>query len=296
MLFSRPAPAQKPTPSAISRLIADHTPLTQSQDRHSSSSSNALTTPDPNLALALEIQHNLQHQHNWHSLELHNLSLPSPTPNPSTSSSSSSTTQYILSGIPPPSKQLYVHPDLQLHLLRHGLSPADLAPQREYILPLSLKAQPTLRFLSGVFDAVPPRDVLRRSSDGEVLLLRQAGKRSHVSTGSDKSTSSVSIPSEAETEPEAEQSTPTREPASPQLSSPAAAPAAAPADHSTSVSSTTTTTPPQVPSDPEQDKGTPYRDAKRVLLALKAGDGRGGDGTVAYYVCLEGEVKPRQNG
>lgn len=39
-----------------------------------------------------------------------------------------------------------------------------------------------------------------------------------------------------------------------------------------------------------------WQDTKRVLLAMKAQDGFGGDGTVAYYVCLEGEVKPRQNG
>jgi tRNA-splicing endonuclease subunit Sen15, fungi type len=39
-----------------------------------------------------------------------------------------------------------------------------------------------------------------------------------------------------------------------------------------------------------------YPNPKRVLMAMKSQDGLGGDGTVAYYVCLEGEVKPRQNG
>jgi tRNA-splicing endonuclease subunit Sen15, fungi type len=39
-----------------------------------------------------------------------------------------------------------------------------------------------------------------------------------------------------------------------------------------------------------------WQDPKRVLLAMKAPDGLGGDGTVAYYVCQEGEQKPRQNG
>ena len=37
------------------------------------------------------------------------------------------------------------------------------------------------------------------------------------------------------------------------------------------------------------------QDAKRVLLAMKAHDGMGGDGTVVYYIVQEGEVKPRQN-
>lgn len=38
-----------------------------------------------------------------------------------------------------------------------------------------------------------------------------------------------------------------------------------------------------------------HQDAKRVLLAMKAHDGLGGDGTVVYYIVQEGEVKPRQN-
>jgi tRNA-splicing endonuclease subunit Sen15, fungi type len=41
---------------------------------------------------------------------------------------------------------------------------------------------------------------------------------------------------------------------------------------------------------------TDLQNPKRVLLGMKSRDGMGGDGTVAYYVCLEGEVKPRQNG
>jgi tRNA-splicing endonuclease subunit Sen15, fungi type len=38
-----------------------------------------------------------------------------------------------------------------------------------------------------------------------------------------------------------------------------------------------------------------HQDAKRVLLAMKAHEGMGGDGTVVYYIVQEGEVKPRQN-
>lgn len=39
-----------------------------------------------------------------------------------------------------------------------------------------------------------------------------------------------------------------------------------------------------------------WRDAKRVLLGMLAHNGMGGDGTVAYYIMQEGDVKPRQNG
>jgi tRNA-splicing endonuclease subunit Sen15, fungi type len=38
-----------------------------------------------------------------------------------------------------------------------------------------------------------------------------------------------------------------------------------------------------------------HQDAKRVLLAMKAHQGMGGDGTIVYYIVQEGEVKPRQN-
>jgi hypothetical protein len=37
------------------------------------------------------------------------------------------------------------------------------------------------------------------------------------------------------------------------------------------------------------------QDAKRVLLAMVSHQGKGGDGTVVYYIMQEGDVKPRQN-
>lgn len=39
-----------------------------------------------------------------------------------------------------------------------------------------------------------------------------------------------------------------------------------------------------------------WKDAKRVVLAMLANNGMGGDGTVTYYIMQEGEVKPRQHG
>ncbi len=44
-----------------------------------------------------------------------------------------------------------------------------------------------------------------------------------------------------------------------------------------------------------EGEGVQHQDAKRVLLAMKAHEGKGGDGTVVYYIVQEGEVKPRQN-
>jgi tRNA-splicing endonuclease subunit Sen15, fungi type len=38
-----------------------------------------------------------------------------------------------------------------------------------------------------------------------------------------------------------------------------------------------------------------HQDAKRVLLAMVSHQGRGGDGTIVYYLMQEGDIKPRQN-
>lgn len=38
-----------------------------------------------------------------------------------------------------------------------------------------------------------------------------------------------------------------------------------------------------------------HQDSKRLLLAMVGHQGKGGDGTVVYYIMQEGDVKPRQN-
>jgi hypothetical protein len=38
-----------------------------------------------------------------------------------------------------------------------------------------------------------------------------------------------------------------------------------------------------------------HQDTKRVLLAMLSHRGKGGDGTIVYYIMQEGPVKPRQN-
>jgi tRNA-splicing endonuclease subunit Sen15 len=38
-----------------------------------------------------------------------------------------------------------------------------------------------------------------------------------------------------------------------------------------------------------------HQDAKRLLLAMLSHQGKGGDGTIVYYIMQEGDVKPRQN-
>jgi tRNA-splicing endonuclease subunit Sen15, fungi type len=38
-----------------------------------------------------------------------------------------------------------------------------------------------------------------------------------------------------------------------------------------------------------------HQDNKRLLLAMLSHQGKGGDGTIVYYIMQEGDVKPRQN-
>ncbi|KAK5090139.1 hypothetical protein LTR05_000309 [Lithohypha guttulata] len=48
--------------------------------------------------------------------------------------------------------------------------------------------------------------------------------------------------------------------------------------------------------DTEDEADFEWKDSKRALLGMLAHNGMGGDGTIAYYIMQEGEVKPRQNG
>ena len=122
----------------------------------------------PSDALPLEILRNLRHQHSWSDLHFH----PSPASGLDLAaldtfliSTSSSTIPpptllcpaavSLLSGIPP--QPLYVHPDLQTHLISHNLLPTSLAPQVEFVLPASLGGKWSLRKLAAVFDCLPPR-------------------------------------------------------------------------------------------------------------------------------------------
>lgn len=50
------------------------------------------------------------------------------------------------------------------------------------------------------------------------------------------------------------------------------------------------------PGDRGDAKTFEWKDSKRMILAMLAHNGFGGDGTVAYYIMQEGEVKPRQHG
>lgn len=279
MLTKRALSLSPPIQSPLSNLIASTTSnLPSSHARH--------------LALPIEILHNLLYQHAWTDLKLHYVShatntlhdLPLPNPSsgaslangastPSTISASSTSTNtptstpnlfsqqhtYLLSGLPP--KHTYIHPDLQTHLLTlsPALPPTSLAIQREFVIPLSLAqtSDVNVRWLASIFDALPEREVARRV-DGSVLEL-PALDAARRGGREDKKNGQ--------------------------------------AEHANGGSMMGSHQHGQDKAEkPKHTNEQGWQDPKRVLMAMKARDGGGGDGTVAYYVCLEGEVKPRQNG
>jgi tRNA-splicing endonuclease subunit Sen15, fungi type len=61
----------------------------------------------------------------------------------------------LISGLPP--SHSYIHPDLQVHLLKHNIAQSDLQIQREYVLPSSTGETWSLHKFCDVFDALPQR-------------------------------------------------------------------------------------------------------------------------------------------
>lgn len=273
---------QPPEPSAVSKLI---------------DSSGFKTAAE---ATAIEILHNLRYQHDWTDLRLHIIHVhdrsrsgsglglrsidddddndddddtapsftmvnlegdsylsqhyqsqrnPTSTPTSTTTtsyeprSSSSADTIQLISGLPP--RHSYIHPDLQLHLLKHSIPETSLAVQREFVLPLSTAEKWTLRRFCAVFDALSEREKIVVNVDSVAAAAAVAGGSGHSATRANGSA-----------------------------------------------------TPPTGPANRARTPTPPYehKDQKRVVLGMRAREGRGGDGTIVYYIMQEGEVKPRQNG
>ncbi|KAF7507639.1 hypothetical protein GJ744_010192 [Endocarpon pusillum] len=191
----------------------------------------------------------------------------------------------LLSGIPP--QPLYTHPDLQLQLLKARIGrddddDDDQNAEREWVVPTTLARKWSLSELCEVFDALPERAVQviggqrrrtrrRRGRGGRRgvslwRLLRGAGGRAvsiylYVYY--------VYVFGSGRREGERFREVSKEE-------------AARGGEAGGRRGSST--------------RGeVRHQDAKRVLLAMRAHEGKGGDGTVVYYIVQEGEVKPRQN-
>ncbi|KAF2668721.1 hypothetical protein BT63DRAFT_471807 [Microthyrium microscopicum] len=118
------------------------------------------TRPDDSYhQLALQIQHNLEFEHRWTQLKIHTISPLTGQP----------LARPIVSGLPP--RRVYVHPDEQIELLKQESQrkvqraqtsgdripnePIELSPELEWVLPMHLQEEWSLRRLATIFDAIP---------------------------------------------------------------------------------------------------------------------------------------------
>ncbi|KAI9796787.1 MAG: hypothetical protein M1835_003143 [Candelina submexicana] len=138
------------------------------------------------LHLAAQVQHNLEYQHDWTKLRLHTHS---PLP------SCALLSRPVLSGIPP--QRIYIHPDEQVEMLKHGLTEADLEPAREWVLPTRLKEKWSLRNFAEIFDNIgeaPPVECEQHEPGivdeirGSSFIARKREKRLLLATVGDDST------------------------------------------------------------------------------------------------------------
>ncbi|KIV88392.1 hypothetical protein PV10_08078 [Exophiala mesophila] len=272
----QPLPSQAhPQPSALSTLL--HT-------------SGAKT---PSEGLPLEILHNLRHQHDWTALKLHAVHM-----------NGGKTSIHIISGLPP--RHSYVHPDLTMQLVKHGMGESAIPVQREFVLPLAVGESWSLKRFCAVFDALPTRDAIVISppssgpgDDNPASAAATAATATAATVGlgvttttTTTTTTSPSVDAGERRRESSPLSTSTSADAS-QSHRPHSRPGPRQNNHLVSEGSSTgngtaVTTP----------SSTVYhhQDHKRVLLGMKARTGGGGDSTVVYYIMQEGEVKPRQNG
>ncbi|KAK5055106.1 hypothetical protein LTR84_012854 [Exophiala bonariae] len=177
-----------------------------------------------------------QHHHQQHRQTTTSTSTPTSIPILNHEALSSSNVVQLISGLPP--RHSYIHPDLQLHLVKHSIPEASLPVQREFVLPLSTADPWTLRRFCAVFDALSERATVVVNAD------HSPGPPPAVAgVGGGAATRVNGTANRARPIPLHE-----------------------------------------------------HKDQKRVLLGMRAREGRGGDGTVVYYIMQEGEVKPRQNG
>ncbi|KAI6091964.1 tRNA-splicing endonuclease subunit Sen15 [Hypoxylon rubiginosum] len=96
--------------------------------------------------LATSVLDNLRHQHDWTELQLltHSPVDNSPLPRP------------LITGLPP--RQLYLHPDDQIEMLKSRRNPEDRIPETpvvEWVLPTHVSEKWSLRSFASVFDSIP---------------------------------------------------------------------------------------------------------------------------------------------
>jgi tRNA-splicing endonuclease subunit Sen15, fungi type len=138
---THPPGLQRPEPSSLQNLLTKSSSLSPQSQPSLEEETQHLEN------LALQIAHNLKYQHSWTSIRIHYESTSSGQPLP----------RPLISGLPP--KRLYIHPDEQIELLQiqaeAGLKGLPhLEPEREWVLPSSLREKWSLRRFGEVFDCI----------------------------------------------------------------------------------------------------------------------------------------------
>ncbi|KAI0881903.1 tRNA-splicing endonuclease subunit Sen15 [Annulohypoxylon maeteangense] len=111
--------------------------------------------------LAASVLDNLRYQHDWTELQIltHSPVDNSPLPRP------------MVSGLPP--RQLYLHPDDQIEMLKSNPDLAGRIPGKpvvEWVLPTHLAEKWTLKAFASVFDSMPPQPSANADRVKRVLL------------------------------------------------------------------------------------------------------------------------------
>lgn len=97
----------------------------------------------------------------------------STTTSPQSIEPPNNTTIRLISGLPP--RHSYMHPDLQLYLVKHSILEASLPVQREFVLPLSTAEKWTLRRFCAVFDALDSREKVVVGADAAASSVAVGG-------------------------------------------------------------------------------------------------------------------------
>ncbi|KAL2360385.1 hypothetical protein RJZ56_006753 [Blastomyces dermatitidis] len=166
----------------------------------------------------------------------------------------------LISGLPP--QTLYTHPDEQAFMLEHGIGTDDVPVEREWVIPTAQGQAWSLRRLVECFDSLPLPD--SKHGDGGEAVNGDGDGDSGSGSGSGSETESRVKMEKAGEKKNAKKNDRRK------LSKE------------------------EIFAEYERRRRGKEWGGKRALMAM-VNRGMGGDGTVVYYVVLEGSVKPRQN-
>ncbi|KLJ08305.1 hypothetical protein EMPG_16255 [Blastomyces silverae] len=164
----------------------------------------------------------------------------------------------LISGLPP--QTLYTHPDEQAFMLEHGISADDVPVEREWVIPTAQGQAWSLRRLAECFDALPLPDS-KHGDGGEAVAVNGDGDGGGSGGSETESGERTEKTGEKQNSKNGEGRKFSQE---------------------------------EIFAEYERRRRGKEWGGKRALMAM-VNRGMGGDGTVVYYVVLEGSVKPRQN-